>query len=69
MRTVGSCPVYGERGWGPIYRDEDFVGLYPTRGRGAQEPWRLGLVTVFQAIEGLTDRQAAEYMHTRIDWR
>jgi hypothetical protein len=26
------------------------------------------LVTVLQAIEGLTDRQAAEAVRTRIDW-
>lgn len=54
---------------GPVYRDEDFLGLYPKRGREAEEPWRMALVTVFQAIEGLTDRQAAAYVHTRMDWR
>jgi len=53
---------------GPIYRDEGFVHLFPKRGRPAEAPWRLALVTVLQAIEGLTDRQAAEYVRTRIDW-
>ncbi len=53
---------------GPIYSDEGFVHLFPTRGRAAEAPWRLALVTVLQAIEGLTDRQAAEYVRTRIDW-
>src|SRR3989442_12115713 len=53
---------------GPIYSDEHFAHLFPKRGRAAEAPWRLALVTVLQAIEGLTDRQAAEYVRTRIDW-
>ena len=53
---------------GPIYSDEPFAPLFPKRGRAAEAPWRLALVTVLQAIEGLTDRQAAEYVRTRIDW-
>src|SRR2546422_8123104 len=53
---------------GPIYSDEPFAHLFPKRGRAAEAPWRLVLVTVLQAIEGLTDRQAAEYVRTRIDW-
>lgn len=53
---------------GPIYSDEQFVHLFPTRGRPAEAPWRLAMVTVLQAIEGLTDRQAAAYVHSRVDW-
>ena len=53
---------------GPIYSDEQFAHLFPKRGRAAEAPWRLALVTVLQAIEGLTDRQAAECVRTRIDW-
>lgn len=53
---------------GPIYNDEHFAHLFPTRGRPAEAPWRLALVTVLQAIEGLTDRQAAEAVRTRMDW-
>src|SRR5258708_32414385 len=53
---------------GPIYSDEHFAHLFPKRGRAAEAPWRLALVTVLQAIEGLTDRQAAEAVRTRIDW-
>jgi transposase len=53
---------------GPIYNDEHFAHLFPPRGRPAEAPWRLALVTVLQAIEGLTDRQAAESVRTRIDW-
>src|SRR5579864_7932327 len=53
---------------GPIYSDAQFAHLFPKRGRAAEAPWRLALVTVLQAIEGLTDRQAAESVRTRIDW-
>src|SRR5438132_6998467 len=53
---------------GPIYSDEHFAHLYAKRGRPAEAPWRLALVTVLQAMEGLTDRQAAESVRTRIDW-
>jgi transposase len=53
---------------GPIYSDAAFAHLFPKRGRPAEAPWRLALVTVLQAIEGLTDRQAAEAVRTRIDW-
>jgi transposase len=53
---------------GPIYSDEQFAHLFPKRGRAAEAPWRLALVTVLQAIEGPTSRQAAEYVRTRIDW-
>jgi transposase len=54
---------------GPIYSDEQFAHLFAKRGRPAEAPWRLALVTVLQALEGLTDRQAAEYVRTRMDWR
>src|SRR5947207_1674974 len=53
---------------GPIYSDEPFAHLFAKRGRPAEAPWRLALVTVLQAMEGLTDRQAAECVRTRIDW-
>src|SRR5919206_2224303 len=43
-----------------LYRDEDFGGLYPGRGQPALTPWRLALVTVFQFLENLSDRQAAD---------
>jgi transposase len=44
---------------GTIYTDEAFADLFPTHGQPAFAPWRLALVTVFQFMEGLTDRQAA----------
>src|SRR5881398_3339725 len=54
---------------GPIYSDEPFAHLFPKRERAAEAPWRLALVTVLQAIVGLTDRKAAEYVRGRIDWK
>jgi transposase len=54
---------------GPIYHDIDFAALFPRRGRPAEAPWRLALITVLQAMEDLTDRQAAEMVTLRVDWR
>ena len=54
---------------GGIYRDEQFVGLFPTRGQPAEAPWRLALVLVLQYVDGLTDRQAADAIRGRIDWK
>jgi transposase len=39
---------------GGIYRDAQFVGLFPTRGQPAEAPWRLALVLVLQYVDGLT---------------
>jgi transposase len=52
-----------------IYADEDFADLFPTRGRPAEAPWRLALVTLFQFAEHLSDRAAADAVRSRIDWK
>src|SRR5213080_4756708 len=54
---------------GSIYQDEQFADLYPDRGQPAYAPWRLALVTIFQFMENLTDRQAADAVRSRIDWK
>jgi transposase len=54
---------------GVFYRDQDFAALYPTRGQAAETPWRLALILVFQFMEGLSDREAAEAVRSRIDWK
>lgn len=54
---------------GTIYHDEDFRDLFERRGKPAESPWRLALVTVMQAVENLTDRQAADMVRARIDWK
>ena len=52
-----------------LYEDEDFRSLYPARGPPGLTPWRLALVTVFQFLEHLSDRQAADAVRARIDWK
>ena len=54
---------------GGIYRDEHFVALFPTHGQPAEAPWRLAIVLVLQYVDGLTDRQAADAVRGRIDWK
>ena len=54
---------------GAIYTDEAFADLFPTHGQPALAPWRLALVTVFQFMEGLTDRQAADAVRDRLAWK
>lgn len=38
-------------------------------GQPAEAPWRLALVTVFQFIERLSDRAAADAVRSRIEWK
>src|SRR2546429_4095438 len=54
---------------GTIYPDEAFADLFPTHGQPALAPWRLALVTVFQFMEGLTDRQTADAVRDRLAWK
>ena len=54
---------------GTVFRDEDFADLFPRRGQPALPPWRLALVTVLQFRENLSDRQAADAVRARIDWK
>ena len=54
---------------GTVYADARFAALFAVRGRPAEAPWRLALVTVLQFAEGLSDRQAAEAVRGRIDWK
>ena len=54
---------------GVIYEDEAFGHLFSSRGKPGEAPWRLALVTIFQFAEGLSDRQAADAVRGRIDWK
>jgi transposase len=54
---------------GSLFTDADFLALYPRRGQPAFSPWRLALVTIMQFVENLSDRQAAEAVRARIDWK
>jgi transposase len=55
--------------FGSLYDDTAFAPLFSARGRPAEAPWRLALVTLLQFAEGLSDRQAAEAVRSRIDWK
>lgn len=54
---------------GELFSDEDFAELYAVRGRPGYCPARLTLVVVLQFVEGLTDRQAADAVRGRLDWK
>jgi transposase len=54
---------------GGIYEDAAFAHLFPQCGQPAASPWQLAMVTVMQYIEGLSDRQAADAVQSRIDWK
>ena len=54
---------------GTLFTDQDFVDLFSSRGQPAYPPWRLALVTVLQFAEGISDRQAADAVRARLDWK
>lgn len=54
---------------GNLYEDAVFEELFSSTGQPAIAPWRLAWITVLQFAEGLTDRQAADAVRARIDWK
>jgi transposase len=54
---------------GSLYQDHHFAALFPKAGQPAEAPARLALATVLQFVEGLSDRQAADAVRGRIDWK
>jgi transposase len=54
---------------GPIFQNEDFTALFPRCGQPGLPPWRLALVTLMPFRENLADRQAAEAVRARSDWK
>ncbi|MEV5504802.1 IS1182 family transposase [Nonomuraea fuscirosea] len=54
---------------GPLFADQDFLDLFPRRGRPAWPPHQLAIVSVLQFLENLSDRQAAAAVRARIDWK
>ncbi|MGW3177618.1 IS1182 family transposase [Streptomyces sp. NPDC001153] len=65
----GSLAIRVRDELGPLFTDEEFADLFPARGKPAWSPGRLALVLVLQFVEGLTDRQAAEAVRARIDFK
>lgn len=54
---------------GVVYEDSPFTALFSPTGQPAIAAWRLAWVTILQFAEGLSDRQAAEAVRSRIDWK
>ena len=54
---------------GSLFVDSDFADLFAAVGHPSLPPWQLALVTVMQFREILSDRQAAEAVRSRIDWK
>ena len=55
---------------GQLYVDRDFQSLFPSNcGQSAMSPGKLALIRVMQFAEGLSDRQTAEAVRSRIDWK
>ena len=57
-----------QSGSSAIYDHPAFEALYPQRGKPAEVPWRLALITVMQFAADLSDRAAAEAVRSHIDW-
>ncbi|NEQ29391.1 MAG: transposase, partial [Microcoleus sp. SIO2G3] len=54
---------------GAFLAEQDFANLFPQKGQPAQSPFLLALATILQYVEGLTDRQTADAVRSRIDWK
>jgi transposase len=54
---------------GVLFQDADFAAAFPTRGGPGLSPGMLAVVSVMQFAERLTDRQAADAVRGRIDWK
>lgn len=52
-----------------LWRDEDFVDWYPRDGRPGLSPAQLATVSVLQFLLGLSDRDAAEAVRCRLDFK
>jgi transposase len=61
-RLVGDT-LYGK------YNDADYADLYPAEGQPGISPVLLGFVTIFQFLERLSDRAAANAIRVRLDWK
>lgn len=54
---------------GTIFDFSDFVSLFSSKGQPAEHPVRLALTVVLQFAESLSDRDAADAVRGRIDWK
>lgn len=54
---------------GSLFCDEQFLSLFSFAGQPAEAPHRLALVTILQFACRLSDRQAADAVRGRIEWK
>lgn len=54
---------------GEVFHDADFADLFGLGGQAALSPGVLVLVLVLQALEHLSDRQAADAVRSRLEWK
>jgi transposase len=52
-----------------LFMPTSFAHLFSHTGQPAEAAWRLALITVMQFVEGLSDRQAADAVQGRIDFK
>jgi transposase len=69
FRRGGSLAIRIRDELGCWYGDGDFAAAYPVRGKPGISPAQLAMVTVLQFCENLTDRQAADEVRGRVDWK
>jgi transposase len=65
----GALAIRARDELGSWYDDEVFAAAYGPRGRPGISPAQLAMVTVLQFSENLTDRQAADAVRGRLDWK
>ena len=69
FRNGGALAIRIRDELGCWYEDADFAAAYPVRGKPGISPAQLAMVTVLQFIEDLTDRQAADAVRGKLDWK
>jgi transposase len=51
------------------WKEEEFADLYSSEGKPGYSPVILAFVSVFQCMERLADRQAAQALRMRLNWK
>ena len=65
----GSLAIRARDELGAWCQDADFSGVYQVAGRPGISPAQLAMVSVLQFTGNLTDRQAADAVRGRLDWK
>ncbi|MDH2394117.1 IS1182 family transposase [Streptomyces sp. HNM0663] len=65
----GSLAIRLRDSLGQVFDDALFTAAFPHDGRPAASPGALAMVSVMQYAERLSDRQAADAVRARIDWK